>query len=480
MSEILTPDLCIIGAGSGGLSVAAGAAQMGADVVLIERHKMGGDCLNYGCVPSKALIAAAHKAHAQTQGADFGITPVVPQVDYRKVMQHVHEVIETIAPIDSVERFEGLGCTVIQDSATFINPKEVKAGGKTIRPRRFVIATGSGPIVPPIPGLDSVPYWTNETLFDHDNRPSELPKHLIVIGGGPIGMEMAAAHRRLGSQVTVLEGVKAMPKDDADLAAILLTQLRGEGIDIREGALVTEVEKTSNGINVKMKDGSAVEGTHLLLAVGRRPSIEGLNLDAAGIEYDKGGIKVNAGLRTSNRKAYAIGDVAVIDGKPSPQFTHVAGYHAGIVVRSALFRLPAKVARNAIPWVTYTDPELAQVGMTEAEAKEKGITPKIVTWQMDENDRAQAERCTYGMVKVVCTPKGKVLGAGIVGPHAGELIAPWIMAISKGMKIGALTGPIAPYPTLAEINKRAAGSWYTPTLFSPRTHFIVKMLSKFG
>ncbi|MGB1088900.1 MAG: dihydrolipoyl dehydrogenase family protein [Alphaproteobacteria bacterium] len=426
--EILTPDLCVIGAGSGGLSVAAGAAQMGADVVLIERHKMGGDCLNYGCVPSKALIAAAHKAHGQTDGAAFGVAPVVPKVDYAKVMQHVHEVIETIAPIDSVERFEGLGCTVIQDSAKFVNAKEVEAGGKIIRPRRFVIATGSGPIVPPIPGLESVPYWTNETLFDHDNRPGELPTHLIVVGGGPIGLEMAAAHRRLGSKVTVLEGARALPKDDPELAEILLTQLRGEGVDIREGALVTAVAKTENGIEVSLRDGGVVEGSHLLLAVGRKPAIESLNLEAAGIDYDKGGIKVNAGLRTSNRKAYAIGDVAQIDGKPSPQFTHVAGYHAGIVIRSALFRAPAKVAMNAIPWVTYTDPELAQVGLTEAEAKTQGITTRIVTWELSENDRAQAERRTEGMVKVVCTPKGKVLGAGIVGPHAGELIAPWVMA----------------------------------------------------
>ncbi len=474
MSDVIEADICVIGAGSGGLSVAAGAVQMGASVVLIEKGKMGGDCLNYGCVPSKALIAAGKHAHSMGDGAAFGVKPQPLEVDFGRVHDHIHEVIAGIAPVDSVERFEGLGVNVIQAAAKFIGPKTVQAGDKTIRARRFVVATGSSPAVPPIPGLDSVPFLTNETMFDLKER----PEHLIVVGGGPIGMELAQAHRRLGAKVTVLEGLKALGKDDPELTALVLDAVREDGVDIREGAKVTSVAKDGDGVNVSIEteDGAeTVSGSHLLLAVGRRPNVEGLDLENAGIKYERTGITVDARLRTSNKKVFAIGDVA-----GGLQFTHVAGYHAGIVIRNILFRIPAKADHSSIPWATYTDPELAHVGETEEEARKKHGKIEVLRWPLAENDRAQAERRTRGLVKVVTDSHGRILGASIVGPHAGDLLQPWVLAKSQGLKIGAMAGAVAPYPTLTEISKRAAGAYYTPTLFSWKTRAIVKFLGLFG
>ena len=474
MAQRIDTDICVIGAGSGGLSVAAGTAQMGADTVLVERGKMGGDCLNYGCVPSKALIAASRAAHAVRTGARFGVNGHEPEIDFNAVHDHVHGVIGAIAPHDSVERFEGLGVRVIQESARFADRRTVVAGDYEIRARRFVVATGSRAAVPPIPGLDDVSFLTNETIFD--NRVQ--PEHLIVIGGGPIGLEMAQAHRRLGSRVTVLEKFSIMPKDDPDLVALVRASLLADGVEVREGADIARVEKSGNGVVVVLNeaDGEArIEASDLLVAAGRRVNVEGLELEAAGIAYAPTGIEVDARLRTSNRKVFAIGDVA-----GGYQFTHMAGYHAGIVIRNALFRLPAKTDVSAFPWVTYTDPELAQVGLNEAQARAEHGEVRVLRWSFDENDRAQAERETEGLVKVVATPKGRILGAGIAGPHAGELIQTWVLAMSQGLKIGAVAGMVAPYPTLGEVNKRAAGSFYTPKLFSDGTRKVVRFLSKFG
>jgi pyruvate/2-oxoglutarate dehydrogenase complex dihydrolipoamide dehydrogenase (E3) component len=368
----LTADLCVIGAGSGGLSVAAAAASFGQKVILVERHKMGGDCLNYGCVPSKAIIAAAKRAHVMRSSAAFGIAAVAPSVSWSGVNDHVKSVIAAIAPNDSVERFRGLGVQVIEAAGRFRDAHTVQAGDTSISARRFIIATGSQPLVPPIPGLAETPYFTNETLFD--NRAPIA--HLIVIGGGPIGIEMAQAHLRLGSQVTVLEGMKALGKDDPEMTAILLQALRAEGLTIREGAKVVAISGTAGRIAVQIEvrtdAGTAIEtvnGSHLLVAVGRKPNIADLGLEAAGIKFGRGGIEVGPDLITSNRKVFAIGDC--IGGY---QFTHVANYHAGIVIRRALFRLPAKADPGRIPWVTYTAPELANVGMTEAQATERKIT----------------------------------------------------------------------------------------------------------
>lgn len=472
MSDTLKVDLCIIGAGSGGLSVAAGAVQMGASVVLIEKHKMGGDCLNYGCVPSKALLAAGKHAHAHRTGAPFGVAAHEPEVDFAAVNAHVKGVIATIAPHDSVERFEELGCTVIQDAARFTGPRTVTAGGRTIEARRVVISTGSSPFVPPIPGLEDTPYFTNETIFDNTERPG----HLIVVGGGPIGMEMAQAHRRLGSQVTVLEGAKALGKDDPEITAIALANLRAEGLDIREDAMAERVEAAGAGVRVHLKGGDMVEGTHLLMAVGRKPNVDGLDLEKAGIEYDKRGITVDDKLITTNRKVFAIGDVT-----GGLQFTHVAGYHAGIVVRNALFQMFwAKATTAHIPWVTYVEPEIAQVGLTEAQAKEKhGDGATILRWSLEENDRAQAERATHGMVKVMLHGQ-RIVGASIVGRSAGEMIQLFAYAVANKHKIGAIAAYVAPYPTLGEAAKRAAGQYYTPKLYSDRTRGLVQFLAKFG
>ncbi|MEP5762820.1 MAG: FAD-dependent oxidoreductase, partial [Litoreibacter sp.] len=357
MNRIKT-DVLVIGAGSGGLSVAAGASQMGASVVMLEGHKMGGDCLNFGCVPSKALLAAGKQAHAMRTGEKYGVTPVMPQVDYAAAKDHVHKVIATIEPNDSVERFEGFGVNVIQEYGHFISPTEVQAGDNVIEARRIVISTGSGPFVPPIPGIDDVTYYTNENIFDL----REKPDHLLVIGGGPIGMEMAQAHIRLGSKVTVIEGMKAMGKDDPEAVAIVLEKMRAEGVEIVEDALAEEISEKDGQITVKTSNGTFT-GSHLLMAVGRKVNIDKLDLDKGNVAHDRA-VKVDAGMRsTTNKKVYAIGDAA-----GGLQFTHVAGYHAGVIIRSMLFGLPSKAKTDHIPWVTYSDPELAQVGLTEAEA----------------------------------------------------------------------------------------------------------------
>ncbi len=476
MAETLEVDVCVIGGGSGGLSVAAGASQMGAKTALFERGKMGGDCLNYGCVPSKALLAAGHAAAHYGHSGTFGVEGGPARVAFDKVNDHVHGVIAAIAPHDSVDRFEGLGVNVVQETARFTGAREVTGSdGTRVRARRFVVATGSSPAVPPIPGLDTVDYLTNETVFDL----RDCPEHLIVVGGGPIGLEMAQAHRRLGAQVTVLEALEVLGPDDRELAAVVRAHLIKEGVDVQEGTAVKRVEKAEHGVTaIVERDGAEerVTGSHILVAVGRRPNLDGLDLDAAGIVHSRKGIDVDARLRTSNKRVFAIGDVA-----GSYQFTHVAGYHAGIVIRNALFRLPAKVNYNAVPWVTYTDPELANVGLTEAKAREQfGDGVRVVTASFEENDRARAEHRTDGFIKVVIGRGGRILGAGIVGYHAGELLQPWILAISQKMKIGAMAGIIAPYPTMGEINKRAAGNYYTPSLFSDRTRRIVRFLANFG
>jgi len=444
---------------------------MGAEVVLIERGLMGGDCLNFGCVPSKSLLAAARLADLARRGAALGITCAPPDVDFAAAADGVQNVIAAIAPNDSVERFERLGVRVLRREARFTGPRSLRAGELEIRARRFVIATGSHPAVPAIPGLADVPFLTNETIFSNRERPD----HLIVIGGGPIGIEMAQAHCRLGAQVTVLDVGPVLPRDDPELVATLTGHLAGEGVAIRSGVEIGGIERDGDAIVARLADGERVGGSHLLVAAGRRPSIEALDLAAAGIEATAKGITVDRRLRTTNRRAFAIGDVA-----GGPQFTHIALYHAGIVIRNALFRLPAKVDYRALPWVTYTDPELAQVGLTEVAARASGKDVQVLRWPFSENDRAQTERDTEGLVKIVLGRSGRVLGASILGAGAGDLILPWALVISQKLKIGALANLIVPYPTRGEASKRAAACYYTPKLFSPRTRRLVHFLARFG
>ncbi len=455
MKQIKT-DVLVIGAGSGGLSVAAGASQMGADVVLLEAHKMGGDCLNYGCVPSKALIASGKAAYGQSHSDVYGVANVVPQVDYAAAKDHVRDVIAQIEPVDSQERFEGFGVNVIREFGHFISDTEVQAGDTVISARRIVIATGSSPFVPPIDGIDTVPYLTNETLWDLRDK----PEHLLIIGGGPIGMEMAQAHVRLGSKVTVIEGAKALGKDDPEMAAIVLDNLRSEGVEIVEDTKASRIEGSDGEVTVHSEDGRRFTGSHLLVAVGRKANIDNLKLDVAGVETTRSGVKVDASLRTTNKRVYAIGDAA-----GGLQFTHVAGYHAGVIIRSMLFGLPSKAKTSHIPWATYTDPELAQVGLTEAQAKDEHANKlEVVRFRYEHNDRAIAERKTSGLIKVMVV-KGRPVGVSIAGHQAGELINLWALVLANKMKMSQVAAMVAPYPTIGEVNKRAAGAYFSPRLF---------------
>ncbi len=471
-TQVIKADIAVIGAGSGGLSVAAGAAQMGAKVVLIEKAKMGGDCLNTGCVPSKALIAAGEAAETVRRSGKFGVNGHEPDIDFAKVNAHVHDIIAGIAPHDSVERFEGLGVQVIQAPARFVGRNEVEAGEYRIKARRFVIATGSSAFIPPIPGLDDVAHLTNETIFSLIDQ----PEHLIIIGGGPIGVEMAQAHRRLGVKVTLVEGDKIMSKDDPDAVDVVRRRLFQEGIVVCENAKVESVVNRGNGISVLVHRDhktTVIEGSHLLVAAGRKANVSGLGLDEAGVKYGMRGIAVDQRLRTSNKRIFAIGDVA-----GGFQFTHMAGYHAGIVIRNALFNLPAKVNEIAVPWVTYTDPELAHVGLSETDADRKNIAVTVVRQDFEGVDRARAERADVGFIKAIYGKKGRILGATIVGKHAGDLILPWVLAVQKGLKAADMASIIAPYPTRGEISKRVAGSYFTPALFSDRTKRVVRMMQR--
>ncbi len=451
MTRTLKPDLAVIGAGSGGLSVAAGAAQLGLEVVLFEQGEMGGDCLNTGCVPSKALIAAAEKGW-----------------DFPRAIAHVRETIAAIAPIDSQQRFEELGVTVVREHARFADARTVVSESVTVRARKTVIAAGSRAKVPPVPGLADIPHLTNETVFGLD----ALPAHLIVLGGGPIGLELGQAFVRLGAKVTVLEADRALSKEDLDLAEVVLRQARADGLDLREGAKAERFEK---GPVAVLAGGERIEGSHVLVATGRSPNVEGLNLEAAGIAYGAHGIHTNTSLRTTNRRVYAVGDIT---GRAA--FTHAAGAHASLFVRRALFASPVNAEKLVIPRATYTDPELAVVGLTETEARAKHgeANVKTVIASFDDNDRARAQDDARGFGKLVTDRKGRILGAAIVGAEAGDLIGPFTLAMSAGVKLSALASFVAPYPTRGEIVKRLAGQWYSPILFSPRTRRLVSLLKR--
>jgi pyruvate/2-oxoglutarate dehydrogenase complex dihydrolipoamide dehydrogenase (E3) component len=475
MNEFLEPDICVIGGGAAGLTVAAAAAALGVSVVLVEKAKMGGDCLNTGCVPSKALIAAARRATDIRTAPEFGITADDPRVNFPAVMAHVRGVIAGITPNDSAERFTGLGVIVRRGEAGFIDRRTVAVDNARIRARRFVIATGSRPAIPPIPGLSTVPYLTNETIFDL----KRLPARLVVIGAGPVGLELAQAFRRLGSDVTVLEAERALANDDPELVALLLETLRSEGIDIREGVHVTRLTRrgrTAMRVTMEGESGPEIlDATHLLIATGRRPDLESLGLKQARIAFDERGIKVNSRLRTRNHRVYAIGDVAA-----GPHFTHWANYQAGLVVRSILFRFGGKVSPEILPWITFTEPELAHVGIGEAEAPRRYRKISVLRWPLSENDRAQTDRTTRGLVKLIATKKGRIVGADILAHDAGELIAPLVLAVSQHMNVEALATAVFPYPTRSDAARRAAMSFYARKLDSPWLRRLVRLLRKLG
>ncbi|MDF1760732.1 MAG: FAD-dependent oxidoreductase [Coxiellaceae bacterium] len=469
--QTIKTKLCILGAGSGGLSVAAGAAQMGVDVVLIEPHKMGGDCLNYGCVPSKALISAARRAYEMRHSEAFGIHADNVKVNYQQVHNHIKAVIAAIAPHDSVERFEGLGCRVIQETPRFIDAHTIETNNYRIQAKKIVIATGSSAYIPDIKGLDQVDYLTNETIFDL----TELPKHLIIIGGGPIGCELGQAFAMLGSQVSIIQHSQVLAKEDEDSRTLIREDLMATGVSLYEHSDIYEVNTSAEGVKISITQNNqtlTINGSHLLVATGRRANLSSLDLDKANVEHDARAIPVDQRLRTNQKHIYAIGDVI-----GHYQFTHAAGYQAGIVIRNALFRLPSKTGYHAMPWVTYTRLELAHVGMNETTANKQSIEYNKTTFAMNDIDRAQAQLTTEGFIKVLTNKKGIIIGATIVGEHAGELLLPWVMAVQQKMAIKKMTEIIAPYPTLSDISKRVAGQYYIGAISSDATKRIVRLLS---
>lgn len=471
MGETLRPDLCVIGAGSAGLSVAAGASLLGARVVLIEEARLGGECLHTGCVPSKALLAAARAVHG-ARAAPWFTAP--PPVDPARVFDHVQGAIAAIAPQDSRARYEGLGVRVIEAHARFVGPGALEAAGHRIEARRFVIATGSRPAIPALEGLAGVSYFTNETVFEART----LPRHLLIVGGGPIGLEMSQAFARLGSKVTVVQASRLLKKDDPELVRQLAERLEGEGVVFCEGARARRVSHTPDGLALEIEHGGRrerLEGSHLLIAVGRTANLEGLDLEAAGVAHDERGVVVDGALRTTSRRIFAIGDAV-----GPHRFTHMAAYHASIVLRRALFRLPARVRYDAVPWVTYTDPELAHVGLASDRAESMGQAVRVLRWPFAENDRAVTEARTAGLVKAFVDRRGRVLGASILGAHAGELISLWSLALRRKIAVSVLAELIVPYPTMSEASKRAAGAFYAPRLFSARTRRIVRLLARLG
>lgn len=464
-------DLAVIGAGAAGLSVTAVATQLGLRVALIERDRMGGDCLNFGCVPSKALLAASHAALAARNAACFGVGLPEPRIDWSAVQQHVRGVINDIAPADSEARFIALGATVLRDEARFIGRDALGVGSRRLTARRIVIAAGSSAAVPPIPDLEHVPFLTNATLFDL----TEQPRHLLILGGGPIGLEMADAFSGLGSRVTVIEAASIAAKEDPELVAGLRDALAARGIRILEGVTVKAAEP---GPALLLSDGSRIKGTHLLIATGRRPNLKALDLAAGNVRASDAGIVTDRGLRSvSNRRVYAVGDIAAPEGIGARAFTHVGSYHAGIVVRRALFRLPARVDYASLPRVTYVRPELAQAGVTEAEARASGRRVSVLRWPLAENDRAATERDPAGLVKLV-VERDRVIGAGILAPNAGEMIGLWVLAIAQHVRTSKLAGMIMPYPSRSEAAKRAAATFFVPKLFASRTKSLVRLLNR--
>ncbi|HTV27015.1 MAG TPA: FAD-dependent oxidoreductase [Xanthobacteraceae bacterium] len=469
------PDICVIGGGAGGLAVAAAAAAMGVPVVLIEKGRMGGQSLT-SAVPSKALLAAAKHAAAVRAGARFTVRSARPAVDFAAVMAHVRDAVAAVAPQVSPERFAGLGVRVIAGNARFKDANTAEAGDATIKARRFIVATGSLPVIPAIPGLADVPYLVPRTVFEL----SDCPRHLIVIGAGGIGLELAQTFRRLGSEVTVLEAERPLQHEDPECAAVVLDAIAREGIRLLSGVRIAQVRRVLARIQVVIakSEGSGeetIEGTHLLVAAGRRPNIAELNLEAAGIRHEPRGIVVDKFLRTSNKKVYAIGDVV-----GGPKFTHVASHHAGLVVRNALFRNRLALERRTIPLVISTDPELAQIGLLEDEARRHAAAIRILRWPYAENDRAITANATNGHIKVITDRRGGILGVTIVGAGAGENIATWSLAVGKKLKIEALAGLIVPYPTYGEVGKRAAITYFMWGLTSSRVRRIIGWLRRPG
>ena len=439
-------DIVIIGGGSAGLVVASAAAQLKAKVALVERNKLGGDCLWFGCVPSKSLIHASRVAYQVKNAARFGIYTEPPEIEFAKVTGHVQQVIANIQPHDSPERFRGLGVEVIFGEGKFIDKKTFEVDGQQLTARAFVIATGSRPAIPSVEGLHSADFLTNEKVFDLKERPNSL----VIIGAGPIGCELGQAFSRLGSNVTIISSKShILPKEEPEAALVVQKQFESEGINILKEVRAEKVEVV-DGKKQVTAGGKNIIVDEILVAGGRLPNVESLNLEVAGVEVGKPGIIVNEKLQTTNSKIYACGDV--IGGY---QFTHVAGYEAVVALTNALFFPISKVNYRVIPWATFTDPELARVGLTETQAKERyGDDVCVLKQPFSGVDRAQAEAATTGFGKIMTKGNGEILGAHLVGISAGELIHEIVLAMSHKLPVSALTG-IHVYPTLSEVNSKA-------------------------
>ena len=447
-----THDAIVIGAGAAGLTAAGGCALFGLSVALIEQGEMGGECLNTGCVPSKALLAAA--ARAAQEGERLGVH-VDARIDWAGVRGHVEQAIRDIAHHDSQERFESMGCEVIREQARFVARDTVQVGERTLRAPRIVIATGSRPMIPPLEGIDTVPYLTNENLF----QLNELPRHLAIIGAGAIGMEMASAFRRLGSEVTVIAPARPMERDDEEAANMVKQAIESEGVRFVSGT-VSRCIGTATALQLTCSGGEKIEASHVLVAAGRKANVDSLDLDKAGVKVGKNGIEVDARRRTSNKRVYAIGDC-----RDGPRFTHVSGYEGSNVALEIALGIPAKADYSALPHCTFTSPELAQVGMTEAEARERhGDRVHVVRQAFSDNDRAVCEGASDGFLKLVMKGK-KVLGVTAVGEHAGELLLPWTQVIAGKASTFAMGSAIVAYPMRADISKQAAFAAWEPTVF---------------
>ena len=458
--ETIKADLAVIGAGAAGLVTSAGAAMLGRKVVLFEAGKMGGDCLNYGCVPSKAILTAAHKAHEIRQAHRWGIKAGEPVIDFAKVRDTITAAITAIEPNDSQERFEGLGVRVIREHARFEGERTVGSDSVEVTAKRIVIATGTRARVPGIGGIEDVPYLTNETIWSLQ----ELPKHLLILGAGPIGMELGQAFRRLGCEVTLVEADAPLARLEPEHAALAIEALKADGVAFKLGELAQSVAKGEDGaISLTLEGGETLTGSHLLVAVGREAVFEGLDLNKAGVETNAFGVVTNDKLRTTNKRVYAAGDIA---GKGA--LTHLAGWHGSVIVRNLYFGVPTKQSSQPIPQTVYTDPPLASVGLSEAAAREQfGDKITVSSFGFDDNDRAIAEGDTRGGVKIIVGKGGKVLGAHAAGARADDIlqIAQGVMA--TGGAVRDLTSPVPAYPTRGEVFKRAAGKYYEPTVFGP-------------
>ncbi|UCE57127.1 MAG: FAD-dependent oxidoreductase [Desulfobacterales bacterium] len=459
-------DIGIIGGGAGGLTVASGAAQLGAKTLLIEKEKeLGGDCLHFGCVPSKTLIKTAHVYHQMKHSHKFGLpTMVLPPVDFREVSKRIRSVINIIQKHDSEERFCNLGAKVEFGHPAFTDEHSVRLNGSTFSAKTWVLATGSSPTAPPIKGLDKTPYITNREIFYLDH----LPKSMILLGGGPIGSEMSQAFCRLGTKVSVVDmAPQILIREDDDMSSILREELSSEGVEFHLNSTIEEVNDLGSAkeVKIKSKDGkvTSLKAETILVALGRGANVQDLGLEDIGVQFDRRGIKVDNRLRTNHKHIYAAGDV-----NGGYQFTHAAGYEGGIVVSNAIFHLPRRVDYTFLPWCTYTDPPLGSIGMNEKRAKQAGINYQVWTEDFKDNDRSLAEGEHVGKIKMILDKKEKPIGVQILGPHAGDLLSEWVAILNGKVKLSTLAAAVHPYPTIGEINKKVAGTYFSPKIFSEK------------